>query len=60
MTFVVKLHTKRKRNSFKIMVSKIKGGSDISGTLSNLHCCIKNICLTQFFGPKPSQLFAEA
>ncbi len=54
MTFVVKLHTKRKRNiryiiryhrknSFKIMGSKIKGGSDISGKLSNPHCRIKNI-----------------
>ncbi len=41
-------------------VLDLQGGSDISGTLSNLHCRIKNNFLNQFFCPKPSQPSSEA
>jgi hypothetical protein len=43
---------------FPVRIS-IQGGSDISGTLSKLHCCIKKIILSKFFCHKPSQLSAE-
>ncbi len=42
------------------ITAKVQGGSDISGTLSKLPCSIKNYFFEQFFGPKPSQLCAEA
>jgi hypothetical protein len=37
----------------------IQGGSDISGTLSMLHCRIKQKSILLFFSAKPSQLSAE-
>ncbi len=42
------------------VAGEIQGGSDISGTLSKLPCCIKNYFFEKFFCPKPSQLCAEA
>ena len=43
-----------------VPVSKVQGGSDISGTLSKLHCRIEKHIFFQFFCFKPSQLSAEA
>jgi hypothetical protein len=40
--------------------ANIQGGSDISGTLSKLHCHIKKLYLKKLFRPEPSQLSVEA